>query len=787
LLRDSSAVFVLAFGLCSSIAIFAFVDAALLRPLPYRDPARLVGVYERIPLCEQCNLSYPDYLDWKRMNKTLASLDVYTGTGFSIASPEGAQRAQGARVSDGFLRTLGVAPWLGRDFRDGEDQPSAARVVILSYSSWQNRYGGKREIIGQSVSFDGDTYAIIGVLPPEFHFAPLGQPEFWTTIHTPNSCEQRRSCHNLYGVGRFKDGISLVGALADFALIASQLEAQYPDSNRGQASNVVLFADIVVGRIRPMLITLLAGSALLLMIAAVNVSSLLLVRSEGRRREIAVRSGLGASAARLAAQFVTEGLLLAVAGAGVGLVAACWLATLLARLIPQNLLNGMPYLVGLGLHSREWAFATGVALLAAVLFSATPALRLSLSDPRAGPGESSRGHSGSVWKRMGAHLVVFELAMAVVLLAGAGLLGKSLYRVLQVELGMKPDHLATVSVGAPRTSYSKNDQFIALNRELLRRISTLPGVQSVATSSVLPIVGGNTRWLRFADRPFYGEHNEVAERYVTPAYFTTLGARLRNGRYFSESDDATRPPVAIVDRGFVEKYFPTKSAIGQQFFYQTGDQKPVTIVGVIDDIKEGAIDSTSRPTIYVPFNQDPSGYFIVVARCSQDEHAFLPTLVSTIHRFDPGLMTSNPRTMTEQVNNSPAAYLRRSSATLAGGFAILALILGVVGLYGVIAYSVSLRTREIGIRLALGAQRTTVYRLILAEAAWLVGTGTAIGLVCSLGAARLLQSLLYGTKPSDASTFAAVAAILAICALIASMLPARRASSLNPVEALRAE
>jgi predicted permease len=388
---------------------------------------------------------------------------------------------------------------------------------------------------------------------------------------------------------------------------------------------------------------------------------------------------------------------------------------------------------------------------------------------------------------MGAHLVVFELAMAVVLLAGAGLLSKSLYRVLQVELGMKPDHLATVSVGAPRTSYSKNDQFIALNRELLRRISTLPGVQSVATSSVLPIVGGNTRWLRFADRPFYGEHNEVAERYVTPAYFTTLGARLRNGRYFSESDDATRPPVAIVDRGFVEKYFPTKSAIGQQFFYQTGDQKPVTIVGVIDDIKEGAIDSTSRPTIYVPFNQDPSGYFIVVARCSQDEHAFLPTLVSTIHRFDPGLMTSNPRTMTEQVNNSPAAYLRRSSATLAGGFAILALILGVVGLYGVIAYSVSLRTREIGIRLALGAQRTTVYRLILAEAAWLVGTGTAIGLVCSLGAARLLQSLLYGTKPSDASTFAAVAAILAICALIASMLPARRASSLNPVEALRAE
>jgi predicted permease len=581
--------------------------------------------------------------------------------------------------------------------------------------------------------------------------------------------------------------VSLDAASADFALIASQLEAQYPDSNRGQGSNVVPFTDIVVGRIRPVLITLLAGSALLLLIAAVNVSSLLLVRSEGRRREIAVRCGLGASSARLAAQFVTEGLLLAIAGAGVGLVAASWLATLLARLIPQNLLNGMPYLVGLGLHSREWVFAAMVALLTAVLFSATPMLRLSLSDPRAGLGESSWGHSGSAWRRVGTHLVILELAMAVVLLASAGLLGKSLYRVLQVDLGMRPDHLATVSVGAPRTAYSNNDQFMALNRQLLLRISSLPGVQSVATSSVLPITGGNTRWLRFADRPFYGKHNEVAERYVTPAYFTTLGARLRNGRYFSESDDAATPSVAIVDRGFVDKYFPTKSAIGQQFFYQTGDPKPITIVGVIDDIKEGAIDSTSWPTLYVPFDQNPSGYFIVVVRCAQDEHAFLPTLLSTIHRFDPGLMTSNLRTMSEQVNNSPAAYLRRSSATLAGGFAMLALILGVVGLYGVIAHSVSQRTREIGIRLALGAQRGVVYRMILTEAARLVGIGTAMGLACSLGAARLLQSLLYGTKPSDASTFAAVAAILGTCALVATILPARRAALVNPVEALRAE
>jgi predicted permease len=782
----ATAVFVLALGLCASVAIFAFVNAALLKPLPYRDPAKLVGIYERIPFCERCNLSYPDYFDWKRLNHTLASLDVYTNQGFSLASPGGAERVPGARVSDGFFRTLGVSPRLGRDFRDGENQPSAPRVVILSDSSWQSRYGGRHDVLGHTVTFDGDTYTIVGVLPPDFHFAPVGTAEFWTTIHTPTACEQRRSCHNLYGVGRLKD-VSIDAASADFALVANQLESQYPDSNRGQGSNVVPLTDVVVGRIQSVLIALLAGSALLLLIAAVNVSSLLLVRSEGRRREIAIRSGLGASPARLAAQFVTEALFLASMGTACGLMAASWLATLLTRLIPQNLLNGMPYLAGLGLHGREWLFAGVLALLTAILLSATPLLRLSLSKPSAGLGEPMRGHSGSAWKRLGAHLVIVELAIAVVLLASAVLVGKSLYRLLRVDLGMRPDHVATVSIGAPRTEYSTDDQFIALNRDLLTRIASIPGVQSVSTSSVLPIDGGNTRLLRFADRPFNGERIEVVQRSVTPAYFTTLGARLRTGRYFTESDDVTKPSVAIVDRGFVEKYFPTKRPIGQQFLYRTGTQQPITIVGVIDDIKEGPIDSTSWPAAYFPFKQTPSGYFVVAARCTQDERAFLPTLQSTIHQFDPGLTTSNLRTMSDQVNNSPAAYLRRSAAILGGAFALAALILGVVGLYGVIANSVSQRTREFGIRLALGAQRSRVYRMILTEAATLVGIGTAIGLVSSLGAARLLQSLLYGIKPSDAPTYVTVAAILGACALVASMVPARRAAAVNPVEALRAD
>jgi macrolide transport system ATP-binding/permease protein len=782
-----TAVLVLGLGLCASIAIFSFVDAALLKPLPYRDPGRLAGVYERIPLCELCNLSYFDYVDWKRMNKTLASLEAYQGTGFMVGSPTGAERAQGARVTAGFFRTLGVSPMLGRDFVDGEDQLTAPRVVILSYATWQTRYGGRRDIIGQTITFDGDTSTIIGVLPADFHFAPAGRAEFWEAMHATTSCEQRRSCHDLYGVGRLKDGISMETASADFALIARQLEAQYPDSNRGQGSNIFALTDVVVGRIRPFLIMLLSGSALLLLIAAVNVANLLLVRSEGRKREIAIRSGLGASAGRLAGQFITEGLLLAVAGAGVGLLAANWLAALLTRLIPQSMLNGMPYLSGLGLHSREWAFAGAVSLLAAILFTVTPALRLSIADPRAGLSESSRGHSGSAWKRLGSHLVIVELATAVVLLVGSGLLGKSLYKVLQVDLGMQPDHLATLQIGAPKTSYSKNEQFIALHNEILRRVSALPGVESAATSSTLPLTGGNTSWIRFMDRPFYGEHNDVGERQITPGYFTTLGARLLSGRYFTDSDDASKPLVVIIDKAFAEKYYPSKNPIGQQIAYQHVNPKPMTIVGMVDDVKEGAIDSVTWPTMYTPFNQEPDDYFNLVVRTSQDENAFLPTLVSTIHQVDLNVMTGNPHSMNDHLNNSSAAYLRRSSAWLAAGFALLALILGVVGLYGVVAYSVSQRTREIGVRIALGAQARTVYRLILREAAWLAGIGIFLGLICSFGAAALLQSLLFGTKSWDVSTFVAVAAVLAISALTASFLPARRAASVNPVEALRAE
>lgn len=779
-----TAILVLALGLCASLAIFSFVDAALLKPLPYRRPTRLVGVYEQIPLCERCNLSYFDYLDWKRMNKTLSSLDVYNQAGYVGESASGAERVPGARVSAGFFRTLGVSPILGRDFAAGEDKLGGPNLVIVSYAAWQARYGGRRDVIGQSVRFNATSYTIIGVLPPDFHFAPVRQAAVWSLIRGDNACEKRRSCHNLYGVGRLKDNATIEGAAADLTVIARNLQAQYPDSNTGQLSNIVPLSEVIVGSIRPVLLALLGGSALLLLIAAVNVANLLLVRSEGRKREIAVRSGLGASRSRLAMQFVTEGLLLVLASTALGLAAARGAAILLRWLIPKSMLDGMPFLAGLGLHARELEFAGIVSLLAAILFTVMPALQLSLSGSRI---ESSRGYSGAAWRRLGAPMVILELATASVLLIGAGLLAKSLYRVLQVDLGLRPDHVALLGVGGIGRSYSRNDQMIALNRELLRRVSAIPGVQSVASSSMFPLSGGNTVWLRFADREDTGAHNEVQQRQVTENYFSTLGARMLKGRYFTESDDATKPLVVIVDKLFVDKYYPGKDPLGQQFSFQSTQTGPFTIVGVVDTMKEGALDKVSWPTMYTPFSQDPSSFFNLIARTSRDEHALIPAMAAVIHEYDRGLMAGQSTTLSDQITDSPAAYLRRSSASLAAGFAALALILGVVGLYGVIAYSVSQRTREIGVRIALGAQSGTVYKMIMREAAWLVSVGMVLGLIGSLGAGALIRGLLFGTKLWDIETFSSVAIVLALSALIASLIPARRAASVNPVDALRSE
>ena len=784
-----TAILMLALGIGASVAIFGFVDAALIRPLPYHDPTRLVDVTESAKMFPRANLSYPDFVDWKKMNKVFSSMEAYTGSGYLMTTSSGVEPVAGARVTAGFFRVLGITPILGRDFYDGEDKPGASDNVIATYQAWQERFGGRKDIIGQTVRLDGKPNTIIGVLPATFQFAPRGKAEFWATVHTLTQCEKRRGCHDLYGVARLKDGVTVQMALADMISIAKELEVQFPGTNRGQGASVLPLSEVIVGEIRPILLVLLGGAALLLAIACVNVSSLLLVRSEARRREIAVRGALGASRARLTRQFTTEALVLVFAGGLLGLLCAYSAMQVLLRLLSKDMLAYMPYLGGIRLNLHVVMFAVAIALMAGILFTATPVLRLPLTQLRDGLTEGGRSSAGTFWRRFGSNLVVVELAIAVVLLVGAGLLGKSFYKLLHVELGFQPDHLATVQVVMPESNYPKDPQQVAASREILRRVSSLPGVKSAGFTTVLPVNGnGNTNWIRFVGKPYNGEHNEVNQREVSADYFKTLQTRLIAGRFFTEDDDASKPKVVVINKALARLYFPGEDPVGQKMGDTELTPKSIReIIGVVDDIKEGTLDSETWPAQYDPLNQNADNYLSMVVRTSQDERSVLPALITTVRQFDPGMGVFDEATMMQRINASQTAYLHRSSAWLVGGFAALALLLGVVGLYGVIAYSVSQRTREIGVRMALGAQQSSVYRMILKEAGRLTGVGIVAGLVSSIAAATLMRKLLFGIHTWDMSTLAAVAVVLGASALLASYFPARRAASVNPVEALRAE
>jgi len=423
-----------------------------------------------------------------------------------------------------------------------------------------------------------------------------------------------------------------------------------------------------------------------------------------------------------------------------------------------------------------------------VLFAVTPSLRLMSPQIRAGLAEGSRGSAGLAWRRLGSKLVVIELATAMILLVAAGLLSKSLNRLLHVDLGFQPDHLVALQVGAPPSRYGTDEKALSFQREVERKTAQLPGVTSVAFSTGVPIShNGNTTWFRVLGRPWHGEHLECPERDVSAGYFSTVGAKLLRGRYFAENEDATKPRVAIINAAFVRQFFPGEEALGRQITYLRNEVKPIEIVGIVEDVREGPLDAAIPPVLYIPFNQDPSTFFSLIVRVAQAEESLLPTLVSMLHGIDSEVVTLNGMTLHDRIQKLPSAYLKRSSAWLVGGFAALSLLLAVVGLYGVVAYSVSQRTREIGVRMALGAGTSTVYQLILREAGLLVAIGIVAGLGCAVGAATFMRKMLFGVEVWDVPTLAGVAVVLGIAALLASYVPARRAAAVNPIEALRSE
>ena len=787
----TSAVGVLALGIGASVAIFAFVDAVLIKPLPYRDPARLVGLFETTTLGPRYHLSHPDYLDWKSMNTSFSGLEAFDGFSLPLKTSNGVEPIQGAVISAGFLRLMGVAPVLGRDFQTSEETRAAAPVALLSYAAWQKRYGRQASALGQIVVLDNVAYQIVGVLPRDFNFAAVGDAELWLPLR-PGAQEDRGS-HGLSGIARLKDGVDLRTAQTEMSGIAARLANQYPDADGGRGATVELWTELVVGNLRPVLLLLMVGALLLLGMACVNVASLLLVRSEKRRREIAVRGALGASRSRLVRQFMTEGLMLASLGTALGLALACGAMRLLGLLVPGSVLAGMPYLRELGLNWHVVAYAAAVAILIAAIFALTPLLRLggSAAALRDGLAADGRTAAGTVWRHLGANLVVLELAAAMVLLTGAGLLAKSLYRLLHTDLGLDAGHLAMVHVRLPNTpEFAKDAGIAAFARRAIVETQRLPGVESVAASHHLPVnnsVGGNTTFL-VVGRPAPGSNasNEASQRAVSAGFFSTLRTRLVRGRFFTKTDDTAHPLVAIVNQAFARRYFSGEDAIGKQLQFDSS-LPPVSIVGVTENMREAALDQDVPPTIYQPIEQAPDAGFFVIARTTQAPENLVKTLETLLRGMTPGMMIYSAETMEDRIHNTQSAALHRASAALVGGFAVLALVLSAVGLYGVIAYSVSQRTREIGVRMALGAERGAVSGMVLREAGRLAVAGIAVGLACAVGAAMLMRGLLFGTAPWDATTLAAVAVVLGACTLLASYIPARRAASVNPVEALRAE
>jgi macrolide transport system ATP-binding/permease protein len=533
---------------------------------------------------------------------------------------------------------------------------------------------------------------------------------------------------------------------------------------------------------------------LLLLIAYVNVAGLLLVRSENRRHEFAVRGVLGAGRGRLAQQFVIEGFVLVAISSTFGLFAATFARQFLLKLIPADMLDSMPYLRE-GWHWHVTVFAAALVLIALILFVVTPALRLPFAHLRAGLAVAGPGTAGTSWRHLGAKLVVLELATAMVLLAAAGLLGKSLYGLLHVDLGFVPSHLATLSMLAPESKYSDSEQVLALQREIISRLQSLPGITGAGMANELPVSGVPGTQIGFVGRLGLGVNNEVGHRWISAGYLSVLKTALLKGRYFNDDDNARAPLVAIINQTLARQYFAHENPIGKQFFYwkqfesdpTLASQNPTRIVGVIADVKEYALDSKARPVIYTPFEQGPSAGFSIAVRTSQRAASVLPSLIAILHKIDSGIVISDAATMAEIIQRSWAAYIHRATAWLAGGFAALALLLSAVGLYGVVSYSVSQRTREIGVRMALGATRGSVYQLILKEAGWLTLIGLVIGVSGSIAAGMFMQSLLFGVHSWDVSILGAVAAVLTISALLASYIPARRAACVNPVEALRAE
>jgi predicted permease len=780
----TAAIGVLAVGIAANVAIFGFVDAALIRPLPFEQPSRLVTAFstrpDRAPGQSRNLVSYLNFLEWRtrsRAFKSIAAFDVRPG--LVLRTPQGAERVTGLRVTSDFFATLGVRPVLGREFRPDEEGPAAPATVMLAYDAWQTRFAGRADVLGQVLTIQGQPHVIIGVLPKDFYFPLADHADFWATIRGPQPCWESRGCRSLQAVGRLADGMSIEMARTVQDGLLRQLRLQYGDKNPETAALAPL-TDEVFGDVQPILFALFGGVVLLLLIASVNVVSLLLARSDGRIREMAVRNAIGASSSRLVRQFAVESTILVGASTVLGLLLAHWAMQSLTGLLNADMVSRMPYLQGVGLNGRLFAWTAALAMVAIGLFTLAPMGRLAVARSVDALKESSRGSAGLSWQRIGRALIVGELAIATVLLVSAGLLAKSAYRLLNVNTGFNAEHLIVTAVGLGPARETPG----TLALQVAERLRPLPGVEAVAYADLAPVGEGlaPTSGFQLPGRVSGDVVEDHPVRRVSASYFATLQATLLAGRFLTEDDVTSARGVVIINQTAARRYFPDEDPVGKPIVI--GMPPARQIVGVVADIKDGPLETPPTPAAYVPFDQ--VGFSLLV-RTSRNDAAVIPALNTTIREVRPNALIQPAMTMTERINRQPSATLKRASAWLISGFAVTALILSVMGLYGVMAYSVGQRSREIGVRMALGAARSSVYRLIVGESAWLVGAGTVVGSAGAILSAKLLSRLLFATQPWDVPTLVTSALTLIVCALIATFVPAHRAMTVNPLQALRAE
>lgn len=775
------AVLSLALSIGANTAIFSVINAVLLRPLPYTEPDRLVDLYESFPQ-GYGSVSPANFRDWREQNNAFSQLTAHMSGDLNLQGVSNPERLSAEFASDNLFGLLGVKPMLGRTFVAGEDRPGAPHVVVLSDGLWHRRFGADPAVIGKTITLSGDPYTIVGVMPDRFRFPASVKRDLWAPLQLDPKMDALRGSHWLAAIGRLRPGVQLTTAEAQMHQIAARLAARYPADQKDRSVVIIPLRQDLTGTVRPALLVLLGAAGLVLLIACANMANLLLARATDRRREVAVRLALGAQRARLIRQFLTESVLLALMGGVVGLVLAYGGAGTLLRMAGSSI----PFGSDVAFDPAVFAFLLIVAAATGVIFGLVPALQATQvdlqSDLKEGGGKGSVGRGRQRFRNL---LVVSETALALVLLVSAGLLMRAFLKLQNTDTGMVTQNVLTMHVSVPPQKYDSTVS-ARFYQPVLQGVGAIPGVRAVGLISLLPLQESyaNGQFViqgRAPDKP--GDEPFAEKRIVSPGYFGALGIPVVKGRNFSEQDAANAAPVLLVNQALVRKYFNDSDPIGRRI--QISDSVWAPIVGVIADVHESRLDRPSAPTLYGSFLQLPQNDMTLVIGTTVSATSITPAVRSAIHAVDPDQPVYNVKTMDDVVAASVSNT--RFSFWLLGTFAAIALALAAAGIYGVMSYTVTQRTREIGIRIALGARHSAVTQLIVRHGMSLAIAGLAIGTVIALALTRVLASMLYGASATDPATFAGVALLLGIVALVASYVPARRAAAVDPVIALRSE